>query len=570
MKKLRIGKIIDQFGWAFYFVAKEMAKYSAHTITYEKYNNVHYDNLDIILLSNPNISAPISTIQIPTVAKERNLKVIGQYCGEVQEMYKYADLIIAISPQTYNFAKSKYTCPVIYLPESIDTDFFKVKEFNPNTFTVGWAGREHVIKRTYLLSKLAYPVKKQANWGGIYFTEKANSQPMLDFYHSIDCLVLTSASECQPRVVMEAMSCGIPVISTNVGSIPMLLDKEWVVPVIPEAKVIEEMNKKLKLLAENPELRKNVGKRNRTYIYKKFSWELNQKYWDEIFVALYNNDNTRIMEIHNSFVKKYWREFSTKPKYLYDRVSNTFNKRIENIKPIPAIKEDKKLILESPVSFLTEEPKANIVLNKEKNNIRFISSFTIGTVYEKIKNDYLLPGLIRWNLPYHVFAKPNLGNWAINSRQRPLYIKEAMKMFPNENIVWIDIDAKILKYPELLFRIPETYDIGINYLKWEEHYGRPEDKNKNEILDGTSYYKNSPSMLLFIDEWIERSVKVDKNHRYILEQMIDEQKNKLNIFLIPKEYCYITTKPDGTQPSIPLKDPTIAHYQSSRQARINL
>jgi len=561
MKKLRIGKIIDQFGWAFYFVAKEMAKYSAHTITYEKYNNVHYDNLDIILLSNPNISAPISTVKIPTVAKESGLKIIGQYCGEVQETYAYADLIITISPQTYNFAKSKYTCPVIYLPESIDTNFFTVKETNPNTFIVGWAGRENPIKRTHLLTKLEYPVKKQMNWGGKFFTEEANSQPMLDFYHSIDCLVLTSASECQPRVVMEAMACGLPVISTNVGSIPMLLDKEWIVPVIPENKVIEEMNKKLKMLAENSKLRKNVGKRNRAYIYKKFSWELNQKYWDEVFVALWNNDTDKIMEIHNSFVKKYWRDFAAKPKYLYDRFSNKFNIPIENRKPM----------LESPVNLLIEEQRPNILLDKERNKIRFISSYTIGTCYEQIIKDLLIPDLIRWNLSYHVFEKPNLGSWIINSRQRPLYIKEAMKMFPGENIVWIDADAKILKYPELLFRIPETYDIGVNYLKWKEHYGRPEDKNKIEILDGTSYYKNSPSMLLFIDEWIERSVKVEKNHRHVLGQMIDEQKDKtLNLFLIPREYCYIVSKPDGTQPKIPLNNPTIAHYQASRQARINL
>jgi glycosyltransferase involved in cell wall biosynthesis len=332
-KKLRIGKVIDQFGWAFYFVAKEMAKYSKHTMTYEKYDNVHYDKLDIVLLSNPNICTPISNIKIPTTAKESGLKVVGQYCGEVQETYKYADLIITISPQTYNFAKSKYTCPVIYLPESIDTQFFAVKETNLDSFIVGWAGREHVVKRTHLLEKLDYPIKKQANWGAKYFNEESNSKPMLDFYHSIDCLVLTSASECQPRVVMEAMSCGLPVISTDVGSISMLLDKEWIVPTIPEHTVIEEMNKKLKMLSENPELRKNVGKRNRTVIYKNFSWEINQKYWDDVFTYLYNNETDKILDIHNMFVKRYWRAFKKEPKYRYDRLSNKF---IDIEKPITA------------------------------------------------------------------------------------------------------------------------------------------------------------------------------------------------------------------------------------------
>ena len=347
-KQLRIGKVIDQFGWAFYFVAKEMQKYSSHIVTYEKYDNVHYDKLDVVLLSNPNICTPISNIKIPTTAKESGIKVVGQYCGEVQEIYKYVDLIITISPQTYNFAKSKYTCPIIYLPESIDTEFFAVKETNPDSFVVGWAGREHVVKRTHLLGKLDFPIKKQANWGAKYFNEDANSQPMLDFYHSIDCLVLTSASECQPRVVMEAMSCGLPVISTDVGSVSMLLDKKWIVPTIPEHKVIEEMNKKLKMLAENPELRKNVGKRNRAFIYKNFSWAVNQTHWDRVFTYLYNNETDKILEIHEMFVKKFWRDFKKEHKYKYDRITNTFI----DVPPEPV--------------KITEQPKVNCVTLEEK------------------------------------------------------------------------------------------------------------------------------------------------------------------------------------------------------------
>ena len=321
--QLRVGKVIDQFGWAFYFIAKEMARYSKHVMTYEKYDNVHFNDLDIILISNPNICTPISNIQIPKIAKESGIKIIGQYCGEVNDTYAYADLIITISPQTYNFAKSRYSIPVIYLPESIDTNFFTPNEFCSESFKVGWAGRENPIKRVHLLSKLIYPIKKQANWGSKYFTEDSTLQPMLDFYRSIDCLVLTSASECQPRVVMEAMACGLPVISTEVGSIPMLLDKEWIVPVVPESLVVEEMNKKLKRLRNNPALREAVGKRNRAYILKKFSWEVNQKYWDEVFMSVYNNDMENVQRISDNFLKWNRKAFLRKSAYTYDRASNT-------------------------------------------------------------------------------------------------------------------------------------------------------------------------------------------------------------------------------------------------------
>jgi glycosyltransferase involved in cell wall biosynthesis len=396
--QLRIGKVIDQFGWAFYFVAKEMQKYSSHVVTYEKYDNVHFDKLDIVLLSNPNICTPISNIKIPTTAKESGIKVVGQYCGEVQETYKYVDLIITISPQTYNFAKSKYTCPVIYLPESIDTEFFAFKEMNPDTFTVGWAGREHVVKRTHILGKLDYPIKKQANWGAKYFNEDANSQPMLDFYHSIDCLVLTSASECQPRVVMEAMACGLPVVSTDVGSVSMLLDKKWIVPTIPEHKTIEEMNKKLKMLAENPELRRNVGKRNRAFIYKNFSWAVNQTHWDKVFTHLYNNETDKILEIHNSFVKKFWRDFKKEPKYIYDRLSNKFlNAPPETIQQTEPLKngkitlDDKLHLLQSANIKFWGIKKTCLYMVNGINKCPETISIGVKTEEDKKKLLYLIP-----------------------------------------------------------------------------------------------------------------------------------------------------------------------------------
>lgn len=205
------------------------------------------------------------------------------------------------------------------------------------------------------------------------------------------------------------------------------------------------------------------------------------------------------------------------------------------------------------------------------NPIRFISSYTKGTIYKNIMDNYLRPSLEKFNLPYHIFEVKDLGHWAVNSRQRPLYIKEAMKLFPGENIVWIDADARVLKSPDVLFHIPLSCHLGANYLMWSDHYGRPGDKDKVEILDGTSYYRNTEDMMPFVDEWIERSVAAGVNHRHMLKEMIDEKiDDKLNLFIIPRSYCYIMTKPDGSDPVVPIKEPVIAHYQASRQARTNL
>ena len=44
------------------------------------------------------------------------------------------------------------------------------------------------------------------------------SVQMQEYYPQIDCVVLTSISEAQPFVLLEAMRAGIPVVSTNVGA----------------------------------------------------------------------------------------------------------------------------------------------------------------------------------------------------------------------------------------------------------------------------------------------------------------------------------------------------------------
>jgi glycosyltransferase involved in cell wall biosynthesis len=47
---------------------------------------------------------------------------------------------------------------------------------------------------------------------------------MKTYYSKIDAILLTSISEAQPLVILEAMACGIPIVSTDVGSCRELLE----------------------------------------------------------------------------------------------------------------------------------------------------------------------------------------------------------------------------------------------------------------------------------------------------------------------------------------------------------
>jgi hypothetical protein len=61
---------------------------------------------------------------------------------------------------------------------------------------------------------------------------------MPDYYNSIDVLLCASAMEGTPNPVLEAMACGVPVISTDVGVVPEVLgplQSDFIVPRDPGA-----------------------------------------------------------------------------------------------------------------------------------------------------------------------------------------------------------------------------------------------------------------------------------------------------------------------------------------------
>jgi len=79
------------------------------------------------------------------------------------------------------------------------------------------------------------------------------------FWGAIDFLCVPSNADNSPNVIHEAKLLGIPVLATQVGGIPELLDKNFDIELeSPEAEldsVVTRMKKNLQLL-ENPESRR--------------------------------------------------------------------------------------------------------------------------------------------------------------------------------------------------------------------------------------------------------------------------------------------------------------------------
>jgi len=304
-KKLNVVKVIDQWGWAYYYLGKEQQKFTRHNIILQKYTefNMSLDDVDVIYFHGPDMAPRSINDELIQKCKDKGIPVIGGYGGLVSATYQYADVIATISPETYNYAKEKYDCPTIFLPESVDTDYFKSNSsFNSNRFNVGYAGSPIPLKRTYLFDKLNFPVIQKSDWGQKFWVQQTQDH-MKNFYQSIDVLILLSITECIPRVVLEAMAMGLPVVATNVGCLSMLLDKEWIVDANPEKEVVKQANEKLNILFKNPILRRDVGIRNRWFVEENFSWKKTQPLWDDFFDIIYCRNHQMLENFPNYMLK---------------------------------------------------------------------------------------------------------------------------------------------------------------------------------------------------------------------------------------------------------------------------
>lgn len=127
-----------------------------------------------------------------------------------------------------------YPKPAAVLPDGVDRELFFPKDLTrlsgatSRELVVGWVGNSawsaevedfkgvHTILKPALerLQAARYRVRADFADRQVRFIPHAS---MVDYYAGIDVLVCTSKIEGTPNPVLEAMACGVPVVSTDVG-----------------------------------------------------------------------------------------------------------------------------------------------------------------------------------------------------------------------------------------------------------------------------------------------------------------------------------------------------------------
>lgn len=271
--------MVDVYNWAWDIASKELIRYLPYkckTISFYDFLSPKINPSDFNVV----IAYCLHPDVLKKLSRENTILCVGggDFLSD-QELLsmicKKFNILGGVNNQIVNgLKKIDGTKSISLLTHGVDVSLFTPNKHNNDVFTIGWAGRINrklkrfnMAKRIVELSECEFKIASQEN----EYRYTHNEMP--DFYNSIDCFLSTSEVEGHPLVIYEAMSCGIPVITTNVGDV-----SEYIVS--NENSILVELNEPIdsfvehiRTLEEDDNLRKKIGILAREKIVRTLSWE---------------------------------------------------------------------------------------------------------------------------------------------------------------------------------------------------------------------------------------------------------------------------------------------------------
>lgn len=214
----------------------------------------------------------------------------------IEEADEYIDVFTKYCKQYYTCSKrlekiyndlENYPKPWGTIHDTYDNKLYKNyknKKFNmSDEFVIGWVGNSkwYIEQKDFkgfctilepVLDELiaeGYLIRKHYADRNIIFRTQ---EEMPEYYNELDVCVVVSMCEGTPRPIIEAMACGVPIITTDVGLVQESLgpkQKQYIIGSRENGKNDEEIKKKLKEkimdLYNNREKLKELSKENYEY-----------------------------------------------------------------------------------------------------------------------------------------------------------------------------------------------------------------------------------------------------------------------------------------------------------------
>lgn len=166
--------------------------------------------------------------------------------------------------------------PEAVLADGVDTECFvpqnleRLHNLSNRTVRFGWVGNSkwlvNDLKGINTIIKPAIAELQAEGYNIELITSDCQNkliphEEMPSFYAQLDCYLCASSCEGTPNPILEAMACGLPVITTDVGLVPELFGKEQMAYVLEE-RTVQCMKEKIKKLLHTDGAFKALSREN--------------------------------------------------------------------------------------------------------------------------------------------------------------------------------------------------------------------------------------------------------------------------------------------------------------------
>jgi glycosyltransferase involved in cell wall biosynthesis len=134
------------------------------------------------------------------------------------------------------------------------------------------------------LKKLVSTLNLESNF---FFAGSVNHETLLKFYQNATVYVLPSYREGLPTTLLEAMSCGLPVVATAISGITDVIDNHKTGLLVPTNSP-ENLANAILMLIEDSKLSEEIAKNARMHVQKYYDWDIIASKIEEVYLSFNN------------------------------------------------------------------------------------------------------------------------------------------------------------------------------------------------------------------------------------------------------------------------------------------